>query len=70
MKNWIGYCWFETVDQLIKDHKKLKKHIKKWELKIDDIYSLAEWGSISFDNLQSALGELEEVSQEMCAINI
>lgn len=65
MKNWIGYCWFETIEQLIEDHKAIKKQIKWWEEIIDEIVDI----NMDPDNREPR-GTLEEISHEMCAINI
>jgi len=31
------YCWFETVTDLIEDHRKIKKQISERELQLDEL---------------------------------
>ena len=54
---------------LKKDHTEIKKHIKEWEVKLNEIV----WTYLFSDKpieSTNVLEELEEISHEMCSINI
>jgi len=59
----MDYCWFKSIEDLIEDHKEIKKLIKKRELEIDRL--------ASNDDCNRYISEkLSYVSEEMMTINI
>jgi hypothetical protein len=53
---------------IVKDHEDIKEQIKDWEKRVDSlIIMLLGSDDVSKEDL---INELENLSQEMCAINI
>lgn len=63
MQNINRYCWFDTIEELIEDHKKIKEQIKEREIKLDML-------SDNEDCNRYISEVLEEMSHEMMSINL
>ena len=61
----MGYCWFETLHDLIKDHKWLKKQIKERELQCDIRIDYKD--SVRISEFRE---DIEAMAHEMMSINI
>lgn len=64
----LEYCWFETVDDLIQDHKTLKKHIKKREKQLEKHWKMLASGKLWW--IQYIMEDIEAMSHEMMSINM
>jgi len=62
------YAGFACVDDLIKDHRDIKKQIKEREKSMDDyVRILDRW---TREDVETVRDNLDHISQEMMTINI
>lgn len=81
LTNWevFEYAWFTNVEDLIADHKELKKQIKDWENWVDNIDERLSFSDVSVEKHNSLYDEdmkddirndLQEISYEMMSVNM
>jgi hypothetical protein len=68
-----SYCWFATVEEIIKDHKWLKKDIKRREKQCDRLVAILNqyiWMANDLPSPQAIAEEVEQMAHEMMCVNI
>lgn len=69
-KNGFDCMWFETIDDLIEDHKKLKESIKKREITTDAVVKQLGNKQLDWDQLTDAITTLDDMSWYMMSVNM